>query len=357
MDAAKSHLAGSAGSGASVEASAAGVDVVLETRGLGHGFGDFPVLTGIDLRLARGQIVALVGPSGCGKSTLLRAILGTHPAREGRVLMDGREVRGPGRDRGIVYQRYSLYPFLTARQNVAFGPLLDESSLPMRWLRPWRWWPMRRRHLAEADAWLARVGLAGAGDRYPAELSGGMRQRVAFAAAKIMKPRVLLLDEPFGALDEATREDLQDMLLLRYRENLAAASAGEPPPHTILIVTHELNEALIVADRVLGLSQYWDWQSAGYSACPGATIVYDRPAPIFSPGQRVDHGSLAEQREAIRRIVFDPRTRPVPAEHCRYWQEVAEGQPGSVLEAVTRARGTRLDRGPGGDGSKEVMDV
>ncbi len=313
-----------------------GIDVVLRTRGLGHGFGSHEVLYDINLTLARGQIVGLVGPSGCGKSTLLRAILGTHPARTGEVLMDDVAVDRPGRDRGIVFQRYSLYPFLTARQNVAFGPLLDQTSPAFRWFRPLKWRALRKRHLAEADAWLARVGLSDAADRYPAELSGGMRQRVAFAAAKIMKPRVLLLDEPFGALDEATREGLQRLLLDRYQENLAAARAAERPPHTILIVTHELNEALIVADRVIGLSQYWDWRGAGHAACPGATIVYDRPAPVYSPDHRVEPAVLIEQRDAIRRIVFDPDTAPNPVDHRTFWSEAADpdGLPGSVIDAA-----------------------
>ncbi|MEO0586986.1 MAG: ATP-binding cassette domain-containing protein [Planctomycetota bacterium] len=309
-------------------------DIVLETRALGHGFGDLEVLHDINLHIARGQIVALVGPSGCGKSTLLRAILGTHPARAGAALMNGDTIRSPHRSRGIVYQRYSLYPFLTARENVAFGPMLDQTSTPFRWFRPFAWRSLRRRHLDEADRWLDRVGLVDARHRYPGELSGGMRQRVAFAAAKVMGPDLLLLDEPFGALDEATREDLQRLLLERYRENLEAKAAGNPPPHTILIVTHELNEAIIVADRVLGLSQYWNYREHGHDHCPGATIVYDRPAPVFTPEEHVETESLIAQREAIRRIVFEPQPPAQRYQHDTYWKDARAGIPGSVVSAT-----------------------
>ena len=278
---------------------------VLQLDQVSKRFGDVRVLHALDLTVQAGEFVALVGPSGCGKTTLLRAILGTQKPTSGRVLMNGEPVQGPGRDRGIVYQRYALYPHLTARDNIAFGLKLDRTTLPGRLLRPWRWWKQRAAFRAEADAWLARVGLPDAGDRYPAELSGGMRQRVAFAAARIMDPALLLLDEPFGALDEATRESLQRFLLSCYAENLAAKAAGDPPPHTILIVTHELSEAVLVADRVVGLSQHWDWRAAGHDACPGATIVFDAPAPVFDADGGGDRDALVALRDRVRREVFN----------------------------------------------------
>lgn len=314
--------------------------IVLELQGVGHWFGSNRVLHDVNLRIARGQIVALVGPSGCGKSTLLRAILGTDPAKAGQVLMNGQCVDRPGRDRGIVYQRYALYPFMTARENVAFGPMLDQTSIFQRMTGFYRWSAKRREHLEQADAWLAKVGLADAADRYPHELSGGMRQRVAFAAAKVMRPELLLLDEPFGALDEATREELQQMLLLRYQENIQAVRAGTPPPHTILIVTHELNEALFVADRVIGLSQYWDWRGAGHAAVPGATIVCDQPAPVYPVGAIRENDAFLEQRGVIRDIVFSQNNAVVPAERVEFWKrwDAAADRKlfaGSVLTAGT----------------------
>jgi len=287
---------------------------VIHVANMSHWFGDNKVLYDLDFTVNRGQIVGLVGPSGCGKSTLLRAIVGTHPPRAGTIRLvepDGTEnaVFRPGRDRGIVYQRYSLFPNLTAQENVAFGLKLDESSISSRLFGYFTWRRKRARHMAAAAAFLDKVGLGHATKNYPHEMSGGMRQRVSIAQALIMKPRILLLDEPFGALDEATREDLQRMLLTLYAENVAAQKQGDPPPYTILIVTHELNEALFVSDRILCLSQYWDWQAAGLDAAPGATIVYDEPAPIFEPGDVRETAKFLEQKQAILHTAFDPEHR------------------------------------------------
>ncbi len=294
-------------------------DIVLECRNVRHWFGHNRVLYDVNLEIARGEIVALVGPSGCGKSTLLRAILGTHPPKGGQVLMNGQPYARPSRERGIVYQRYALFPFLTAEGNVAFGPMLDETSLAYRCFRFWQWRQLRKRHLHESRGLLERVGLGNAIASYPAAMSGGMQQRVAIAQALIMKPEILLLDEPFGALDEATREELQEMLLRLYQENLQARQLGQPPPHTVLIVTHELNEAIYVSDRVLGLSQYWKWEDepeAGEQ--PGATIVYDRPAPVFQPDDAKDINHFILQREEIRRAVFSPTERPTARSTCAF---------------------------------------
>ena len=183
-------------------------DIVLECRNVSHWFGDKKVLYDVNVKVARGEIVGLVGPSGCGKSTLLRAILGTHPPCEGQVLVNGKPIAGPGRDRGIVYQRYSLFPFLTAEANVAFGLMLDQTTLPSRIFLFWKWWRLRKKHLAQAAELLESLKLGDSLRHHPSEMSGGMLQRVAIAQALIMKPEILLLDEPFGALDEATREEL-----------------------------------------------------------------------------------------------------------------------------------------------------
>jgi len=272
---------------------------VVECRDLSHWYGPKLVLHKVNISIARGQIVGLVGPSGCGKSTLLRAILGTHPPSDGKVIVyrpgdeSGSIVTSPGRDRGIVYQRYALFPFLTTRENVAIGPKLDETSIPGRIFGFAKWRNLRKQHLEEADALLEKVGLKDAINRYPHELSGGMRQRVAIAQALIMKPSILLLDEPFGALDEATREELQLLLLTLYAENCEAKANNEAPPYTILIVTHELTEALYVGDRVMGLSQYWDWASQGLKESPGATIIYDKPAPYIARANRSATRSLS----------------------------------------------------------------
>ncbi len=145
-----------------------------------------------------------------------------------------------------------------------------------------KWLPLRKQQLQQSREYLQRVGLEGSARKYPTELSGGMRQRVAIAQSLILKPKLLLLDEPFGALDEATRENLQLMLLGFYQENLKAKAEGRTPEYTILIVTHELNEAIYVANRVIGLSRFHDQTDRG------AMLVYDRPCPVFRPDDPKD---------------------------------------------------------------------
>lgn len=289
----------------------------LVIENVSHWFGETRVLNDINLRIEAGQIVAVVGPSGCGKSTLLKAILGTHPTNEGTIKADGIPITGPNRNVGMVYQHYSLYDFLTAEENVALGLKLDETSLPYRWFAWPAWRKKRQEHLERAHEYLKRVSLQDAAKRYPSGLSGGMRQRVAIAQAMILKPKILLLDEPFGALDEATREDLQMMLLQFYQENLRAKAEGRVPEYTMLFVTHELNEALYVADRVIGLSRF---HSEGHR---GATVVYDRPCPIFKPEDPRDFSRLLEQKEELRNAVFDPEYIKHHSEYVSFWDEIA----------------------------------
>lgn len=332
-------------------------DIVLEVQNLFHTFdgGKRYVLFDVSFEIASGEIVGLVGPSGCGKSTLLRAILGTHPATEGQVVVYGqpgkdrpRIIRSPSSEIGIVYQRYALFPNLTALGNVAFGPMLRDSTILQRLLRFWpvagpapgrrvAWADLRRHHLQEARALLHKLKIGHEDEavmhRYPHELSGGMCQRVAIAQALILRPRILLLDEPFGALDEATREQLQGMLLELYAENVAAKRRGETPPHSIIIVTHELREALLVSDRVLGLSQYWDSAGGGDPRARGAsTIIYDKAAPVFLPKEDRDLGRIAEQVREVRRQVFYPAVLQRRDEFIKFWDQVQDGQVEGILK-------------------------
>ncbi len=187
-------------------------------------------LDGIDLTVARGEIVCIVGASGCGKSTLLSIVGGLEQPTSGRVEIDGEAIIGPGPDRGMVFQAYSLYPWRTVTENVAFG--LECAR-------------MNRKQRAErVDELLGVVGLREFANRHPGELSGGMRQRVAIARALAPEPDILLLDEPFGALDTQTRRAMHDFLLLVQRRTSA----------TILLVTHDIEEALCLADRIYVLS-------------------------------------------------------------------------------------------------------
>ncbi|MXM68261.1 ATP-binding cassette domain-containing protein [Streptomyces sp. HUCO-GS316] len=186
----------------------------------------FTALDGIDLEIADGEFVVLVGPSGCGKSTLLELLGGLTQPTGGRILLDGEPVTGPGLDRGIVFQQYALLPWRTAQGNVEFG--LEATGVP------------RRQRAARARQFLVLVGLTGFEDRHPHELSGGMRQRVAIARSLAYDPDVLLMDEPFAALDAQTRESLQDELLRVWQRT------GK----TVVFITHGIDEAVYLGQRV-----------------------------------------------------------------------------------------------------------
>ena len=183
----------------------------------------------------KGEFICVLGPSGCGKSTILRLIAGLgsqHPATVGDVLVMGRPVTGPGADRGMVFQDYTSFDHRTVLDNVAFG--LECQGVP------------RRERYEHARRWISRVGLdvANDGEKYPHELSGGMRQRVAIARTLILHPRIILMDEPFGALDPMTRMTMQDLLLELWRSTQA----------TVFFVTHSIEEAVFLGDRIYVLS-------------------------------------------------------------------------------------------------------
>jgi NitT/TauT family transport system ATP-binding protein len=187
----------------------------------------FTALDDITLDVQSGEFLALVGPSGCGKSTLLDLLGGLTAPTSGRILLDGRPITGPARDRGIVFQQYALFPWRTAAQNVEFG--LDIAGLTAKERRE------KARH------YLDLVGLSAFADQYPHELSGGMKQRVAIARSLAYDPEVLLMDEPFAALDAQTRETLQGELLRIWRRT------GK----TIVFITHGIDEAVVLGQRVV----------------------------------------------------------------------------------------------------------
>ncbi len=184
-------------------------------------------LAGIDLEVAEHELVCLLGPSGCGKSTLLNIVAGFLQPSAGEILVDGRAVTGPGADRGVVFQEYVLFPWLTVAGNVEFGPRLGSVAAEER--------------QRIAGRYLELVGLGAHADKFPIQLSGGMKQRVAIARALANNPAVILMDEPFGALDAQTREVLQDELSRIQRVE----------HKTILFVTHSIREAVYLADRVV----------------------------------------------------------------------------------------------------------
>jgi len=194
---------------------------------LGQGAQRFEVLHDVSIDAAPGELVCLLGPSGCGKSTLLGALAGHLPPARGALRINGEPIEGPHPDRGLVFQHHTLFPWKTVLQNVAYGLKLKGID--------------RSTREAEARQMIAQVGLAGFEGRYPRELSGGMQQRVEIARVLINKPRVLLMDEPFGALDALTRAHMQELLLALWNRLRT----------TILFVTHDIDEALFLADRVL----------------------------------------------------------------------------------------------------------
>ena len=217
----------------------------LEVINVNHWYGKNRVLHNVNLQIAAGQIVAVVGPSGCGKSTLLRAILGTHPPSSGEIIANGHNITEPTRDVGIVYQNYSLYEFLNARDNVSFGLKLDQTSFPQRVFGFPSYLHKRREHQQQSEAFLDKVGLREAALLYPGQMSGGMRQRVALAQALILKPKIVLLDEPFGALDAFTREELWTILRELWQEQR----------FNVVLVTHDLRESVFLADTVYVMSR------------------------------------------------------------------------------------------------------
>jgi len=203
-------------------------------------YGDQVVLEGLNLNVNEGEFCTLVGASGCGKSTFLRLLLGQERASRGEILLDGQTLAGePDSSRGVVFQRYSVFPHLTVLDNVALGLELPRSPLIGRLFGS-----AKRDAREQASVLLHKVGLGHSLDKYPAQLSGGMQQRLAIAQALIMKPRVLLLDEPFGALDPGIRKDMHALLLELWRETQL----------TVFMVTHDLASLNTVCDRVAALA-------------------------------------------------------------------------------------------------------
>jgi len=204
----------------------AGIELRGVSKTFGRGADALLALDGIDLDVAPGEFLTLVGPSGCGKSTLLDLVAGLAEPSAGEIRVDGRPVTGPGLDRGVVFQQYALFPWRTALANVAFG--LETKGVP------------RRERLDRARAVLDLVGLAPFADRYPHQLSGGMKQRVAIARSLAYEPEVLLMDEPYAALDAQTREALQEQLLDIWRRTGT----------TVVFITHGIEEAIYLGQRV-----------------------------------------------------------------------------------------------------------
>jgi len=200
-----------------------------------------PVFDDVSFGIERGEFVCVIGHSGCGKTTILNVLAGLDSASGGNVFMDGREVRGPSLERGVVFQGHALMPWLTVRKNIAF-------AVASRW-PDWS----RAQIQAHVEKYVAMVGLSHAIDKKPSQLSGGMKQRVGIARAFAIQPKMLLLDEPFGALDALTRGTIQDELMGIVRQT----------QQTVFMITHDVDEAILLADRILLMSNGSD-TPAGY---------------------------------------------------------------------------------------------
>lgn len=279
------------------------VELQSVSKAHGAGSGRHPVLSDISLTLEEGEFVAVLGFSGCGKTTLVSIIAGLTQPDGGRVLAGGQPITGPGSDRGVVFQNYSLLPWMTVRENVA---LAIDSAVPDL--------PSRERR-ARVTASLELVNLGAAAAKKPRQLSGGMRQRVAVARALVLEPRILLLDEPLSALDALTRASLQDEIeRIRGRQG-----------RTILMITNDVDEGLLLADRILVLTPG-----------PGATIGREFPVALARPRHRRD-------------LNHDPAFKRLRGEILQYLMEInpsarrrtafapAEGPATAALPAVAKS--------------------
>lgn len=231
------------------------------------------VLNDIDLKVKSGEFITVVGPTGCGKSTLLKLILGAEYPTSGILLVDGEKIESVNRNRGIVFQKYSLFPHFTVLQNIMFGLELESFNMIQKNIIPFFYRKRFKVFKEKAYMYLERIGLQKMdAEKYPNQLSGGMQQRVAIAQAMIMEPRILLMDEPFGALDDNTRQSMQLFLLEQWKKSGT----------TIFFITHSLEEALFLGTRVIVLSQYYLTDDPnGNPTTQGSKIITDAKIPKY----------------------------------------------------------------------------
>jgi len=269
---------------------------VIELFNTYQEYGGRVILNDISLRIRKGEFVAIVGPTGCGKSTLLRMILGSEKPSQGIAAMEENLIKRPDRRRGIVFQKYSLFDFMNVRDNVMFGLELEQFNLADNYLRkmlPFFYRKKVKKFREEADLFLEKVGLLEHAYKYPHQLSGGQRQRVAIAQAMIMRPQILLMDEPLGALDVGTREAMQIFIQELWGQT----------EQTILFITHDLEEAIFMGTRLIVLSQYYR-----NGLQDGSKIVQDIKIPWPQPRPTtIKHTKeFNDIMEGIRHTGLDP---------------------------------------------------
>jgi len=259
--------------------------------------GPFRALQDVNLKIGRGEFVSIIGHSGCGKSTVLNIVAGLYGATDGGVILDGKEVNEPGPDRAVVFQNHSLLPWLTAYQNVELAVKQIFKGKKSR---------------QEMDAWIRHnlelVHMGHAMHKRPAEISGGMKQRVGIARALAMQPKVLLLDEPFGALDALTRAHLQDSLMEIQRDL----------NNTVIMITHDVDEAVLLSDKIVMMSN-------GPSATVGEVLSIELPRPRHRV-ELADDATYNHYRAEVLKFLYERQRRPA--------EEAAAGKPKPQLQAV-----------------------
>lgn len=252
------------------------------------------ILERVNLEVPAQSFVSIVGPSGCGKSTFLRMLLSQEKPSRGEILIDGEPLAAePSAERGVVFQRYSVFPHLTVAENVALGVEFEQS----RWFGK-LFGKKKRQALEEAEHFLEAVGLAEARNKYPSALSGGMQQRLAIAQALIKKPRILLLDEPFGALDPGIRADMHDLMRKLWQESKM----------TVFLVTHDLREAFLLGTRLITFDRPRpNRDEIGFY---GATITYD--VPLLGDAVNTEQTKQEEEGAAEQEAPSNPSRRDDP---------------------------------------------
>jgi nitrate/nitrite transport system ATP-binding protein len=263
----------------------------LQIQGVAQTFkttkGDFPALRNIDMNVSKGEFVTLIGHSGCGKSTLLNLIAGLTKPSEGTLICANREIAGPGPERAVVFQNHSLLPWLTCFDNVYLGV---ERVFGQRAVVDGKPKENKSQLIARTHAALEMVGLSHAALKRPGEISGGMKQRVGIARALAMEPQVLLMDEPFGALDALTRAKLQDELLAIVTKTQS----------TVVMVTHDVDEAVLLSDKIVMMTN-------GPGATIGEVLNVDLPRPR-SRVSLADHPAYLNYRKAVIDFLYMRQT-------------------------------------------------
>jgi len=252
------------------------------------------ILNNININVSLGEFVTIIGTTGAGKSTLLRIILGAENPYKGQIIMEGVEIKRPNRNIGIVFQKYSLFENRTVMENVALGLYLEHFNLLQSFINYFYKSKRNTEFTKKAEEYLVKVGLIEHANKYPYQLSGGMKQRVAIAQTMIMEPKILLMDEPFGSLDIGTREEMQIFLLEQWKKN----------KQTVIFVTHDLEEALFLGTRIMVLSPFYIGNDN-----EGSKIVKDIPIDWPHPrSTKVKHTKeFNVLMESVRHEGLDPQ--------------------------------------------------